>query len=117
MQTDKEIADLWELPEPRTPAVSLSTNDVRFADIGALTFRNGLPLAVRMHGYAYFPDRIYKPGETRAMNESTKGWTQVPVPADQFSFIVGQVLAQAGLRLTALPRETHDRNPAPSTTR
>lgn len=99
---------------PQTPAVSLFAegklfSELRLPDVGAIIFRDGIPIGARSGGYAYFPDRVFSSAETRALNAAVAGgWTLVRVPSDQFWFIVGQVLAQAGLRLTALPKVNAD---------
>lgn len=93
---------------PTSRARGLLGLDGQILELGSarILFREGLPLAATTGGYTYFPDFTLKQGESRAVNVFTEG-TQVRVPSESFDFIVGQILAQTGLKLTALPKEEH----------
>lgn len=92
---------------PASRARGLLGLDGQILELGSsrVLFRDGLPLAATTGGYTYFPDFTLKPGESRAVNTFTGDHTQVRVPTESFDFIVGQILAQTGLKLTALPKE------------
>ena len=96
--------------------IEARSSEIHFTRTGVriLCNKDGHPIAVRMLGMIYFS---CTPGpERKSVNKWTpEGFPQVLASPDQFDFLLGQALQQAGLRLSSaydIPSRTSGAHPA-----